>query len=810
MSGRIPLWTDDFFMGFPLFGESQGALFYLPTRLVYMLVPSVHAFSFDVLLHFAMAGWFQYFLARTLKLAPGASLLSALAFAFSGMFLSLPINFTIFRSIVWIPLIFAFLTIGARSGSLFYPLMAAVAMVFQMMGGSLQVTGITVLALIPYVIFLIVSPGQTKGVSFIPLLQFILTLILAGGLYAFQLFPTLELMQHAWRGTQADYQLATSFSFPLEHFIDVLFPTIYGKWADGSMLPIVPAAANFFPYIGLAPLLLAPVGLTSRKRGMTIMFILLALFVLLAIGRYGPVFPFVYNTVPFFDKFRAPDRFWIIGIFAGTLLAGFGLDRLLNDSENEKPSISASTAGFVGFIFLIVTGFLGAVVFLPEVKALWPTAVDPIIGMFFNPSNPPFDPGAFARWRDHLAPIFLHGFAAITLFNLALWIFNRKGRAGGLALSLILLSVADLYMMSFQVPAIRTTSKEFFTDPPRTAQVLMRDGEPNRFFNYGERLYAQEIFRFPADFNDTLWYNGAGSNDIEDYVEFREELSPNIFMHWNLQASTGFASLFLERWFNQKSQANNQLLAFVDVDRQNLQGQGIPGIDMPLEQWSDKRLLIDLMASRYVVTPVEFLPTGRFGLIYEDPDPADGRMRVYMNRKALPRAWVAMPKSVVAETEESLSRLSRGELDPTDTLILEPLPRTPLVFPQGSTGGTARVRVGATGGGAAAKGGAAVDEQVLIDVSAPAPAYLFLADTSYPGWSAEIDGVKVDRIYRAFGYFRAIEIPQGEHAVRFYYQPLSFYTGSLLSGITLITAVVLLFVQLLFFSRGRSRTQERD
>jgi len=77
ISGRLPLWTDDFFTGFPLFAESQGALFYLPTRLIYFFVPVVHAFSFDVVLHFVLAGWFQYFFARTLRLSPWASLLSA-------------------------------------------------------------------------------------------------------------------------------------------------------------------------------------------------------------------------------------------------------------------------------------------------------------------------------------------------------------------------------------------------------------------------------------------------------------------------------------------------------------------------------------------------------------------------------------------------------------------------------------------------------------------------------------------------------------------------------------------------------------
>ena len=809
-SWRLPLWTDDFFMGFPLFAESQGALFYPPTRLVYLLAPISQAFSYDVLLHFFLAGWFQYFLARTLRLAPAASLLAAIAFAFSGMFLSLPINFTIFRSIVWIPLIFALLTIGARSGSLFYPLMAAVALVFQMMGGSLQVTGITVLALIPYVIFLIVSPGKGRQASLLPLLQLILTLMLAFGLNAFQLGPTFELSLHAWRGTQAGYDLAASFSFPPIHFFDVLFPTIFGKWGDGTLLPVVPVTANFFPYIGLAPLLLTPIGLAARKRGMVIMFVLAAFFILLALGRYGPLFPIIYNTVPFFDKFRAPDRFWCVAVMAGSLLAGFGLDRLMSDIDSEKPPISTAVSGLLTFIFLLVTLFLLLTQYVPEVKALWPTVVYPIIGLFFNPSNPPFNPEIFARWRDHLALILLHGFAAITAFNLAIWLFARKDRAGALALAVIFVTVADLYMMSFQIPAIRTTGKSFFIDPPRTAQVLLRDGEPNRFFSHDERLYAQEIFKFPPEMDDTVWYNGGGSNDINDYIEFREELSPDFFMHWGLQSSNGFASLFLENWFRLKTAASEQLAGFQGIDQQTLQSQGIVGSTLPVSEWSAKPLLIDLMASRYVLTPLRFSDTDRFGLLYEDQNPEDGRMRVYMNRRALPRAWVATPGSVLAETPDSLQQLIRGEIDPTGTLILDPLPLNPRTFPQGSAGGSARIRMSVEPGRARRIPGSVVDEQVNIDVHATQPAYLFLADTFYPGWYAEIDGQKVDTIYRAFGYFRAIEIPEGDHVVRFYYHPPSFYAGAILSGIILITAILLVLVQAFLFRRPKLSSRDED
>jgi len=790
-AGRMPLWSDDFFMGFPLFAESQGALFYLPTRLVYSLVNPVRAFTYDVLLHFFMAGCFQYLFARTLRLSPAAAMLSAVAFAFSGMFLSLPINFTIFRSIVWIPLIFMFLTIGARRGSLLFPLFAALSMVFQMMGGSLQVTGITILALVPYAFFLMISPAQKKQASLLPLLQLVLTVILAAGLYAFQLLPTLELMHHAWRGTQGGYEVASAFSFPPEHFIDVIMPTFFGVWAEGSLLP-ARTAANFFPYIGLVPLLLLLPSLGVRKRGLPVMLILVVLFLMLAVGKYGLVYKAVYSTVPFFDKFRAPDRFWMIAVFAGSIMAGYGLERLVADSRSAKPKFSAGAAGLVGFIMLLLALLALGALYVPMVKTVWNGLIDSFFALFPAGMKAAIDPAVYSRWQSHLALILLHVFIVVTAFHFAVAMFAKKGRTSALAGSLVLITILDLYAISLQVPALHTTGKEYFTVPPRTAQVIARDGDPNRFYSFLKTQYAREVFNFPSGQDDTLWYNGGGSKRLDEFIQLREAMSPNIFMTWDLTSSNGFASLFLERYLNMEVDANQQLMTYLE------------GNDNHPPRWDDRPILVDLMASRYILSPLALTDTNRFSLV-----DGDGPVNVYRNHMALPRAWVARPQSVLAETPATLEQLIQGEFDPRDSLIIHPLPPQPRKFEGGAEGSASARIISASGAdGALRRGGAVIDEQVLIEVSSPQPAYLILADTQYPGWTAEIDGAPIDRIYRAFGYFRAVEIPAGEHLVRFEYNPQSFLTGQTLSAVTIVTFLLLLIVQLLFFSKTAQKKKE--
>lgn len=787
MAGRMPLWSDDFFMGFPLFAESQGALFYPPTRLVYAFIPAVRAFSHDVVLHFLLAGWFQYFFARSLKLPPWAGLITALAFAFSGMFLSLPINFTIFRSIVWIPLIFTFLTLGARRGSLVFPLLAAIAMVFQMMGGSLQVTGITVLALVFYVFFLMLSPGDGKKSTLVPGLQFILMLVLGCGLYMFQLLPTIELMIHAWRGTQGGWEVASAFSFPPEHFIDLVLPTFFGAYADGSLLP-TRLTASFFPYIGIAPLLLILPALGSKKRGIFIMFLLVAVFILLALGKFGPIYQYVYDYIPFFDKFRAPDRFWIIAVFAGTVLSGFGLDAIVAGLQDEKPVIQPGLMKLMATVLLLLALFAAGVLFAPLIREIWTAILNSALGGFIGGGRGGISTETFLRWQINLAFGLFHALAAGALFHYAIGIFGKKGRGSGLVTLVILLAVADLYFMSLNVPGMRTTTKEFFTNPPRTAQVLMRDGERARFYSNLRLTYAREIFHFDGT-QDEIWYNGGGSNDLDDYLDFREELSPNIFMHWGLNSTNGFASLFIESYFNIEGAASQQLNLFLPN----------PQIEPEQLHYWDNRMLADLTASQYVLTPFPFVESGHFTLI------DDGLIKIYRNNQAYPRAWIARPVSVLADSPESQRKFVEGEIDPRDEIILDPLPLNVRTFPEGRSGSATAV-IRPTGGlsDSRMRGGAVFDEQVLIEVSSPDPAYLILADTHYPGWKAEIDGVPVDIIYEAFTYFRAVEIPAGQHLVRFYYKPVSFATGVTLSVVTLSVSIILLIIQLLFFTKPKS------
>lgn len=82
--------------------------------------------------------------------------------------------------------------------------------------------------------------------------------------------------------------------------------------------------------------------------------------------------------------------------------------------------------------------------------------------------------------------------------------------------------------------------------------------------------------------------------------------------------------------------------------------------------------------------------------------------------------------------------------------------------------------------------------QVVINVEANASGWLVLSDVMYPGWSAFVDGQKTS-IWQANYLFRAISIEEGVHQVIFAYRPLEFYAGAVISLVSWLIALVILF-----------------
>ncbi|MBM4371651.1 MAG: hypothetical protein FJ098_08355 [Deltaproteobacteria bacterium] len=74
---------------------------------------------------------------------------------------------------------------------------------------------------------------------------------------------------------------------------------------------------------------------------------------------------------------------------------------------------------------------------------------------------------------------------------------------------------------------------------------------------------------------------------------------------------------------------------------------------------------------------------------------------------------------------------------------------------------------------------------VRVRTRSSRPGLLVYGDSWYPGWHAEVDGAEVP-VYKADLFAKAVEVPSGEHAVRFVFVPNGVTPGAWIAGGTLL------------------------
>ena len=125
----------------------------------------------------------------------------------------------------------------------------------------------------------------------------------------------------------------------------------------------------------------------------------------------------------------------------------------------------------------------------------------------------------------------------------------------------------------------------------------------------------------------------------------------------------------------------------------------------------------------------------------------------------------------VKDDREAAARLLDARFDPDREILLHDV--TDSIGPLVSGGDAAPAE-------AAPAARAAVtyedQRQLVVDADAPQDGFLLLADTYYPGWTAQVDG-RDTPLYRANLSVRGIRLPKGRHDVRFRYEPPGLARG---------------------------------
>lgn len=313
---------------------------------------------------------------------------------------------------------------------------------FQLQRAHVQIAWYTWMLMGVLGLVLLVSRHRDAKESLKKIGLFVLGCSVGIGIAAAVYLPASEYAAYSVRGVASgagaarDY--ATMWSMhPIELFT-FLVPGLFG-FGGVTYWGFMPFT-DFPHYAGIAVLLLALTGLYARRHEPFVLFLggttLLAL--LISFGSFfSPVFDLFYNFAPLFSRFRVPSMVLVVVSLNLSLLAGFGLHRMLDAPERSLrfPLKAFALTGAITIAIFMVGGGLLEDVF----RSLFPA---PPVGSFdlaFMVNK--------VRWESIRQSALLSGFIAVLVAGAA-WPGMRKHLSGtAFALVLAVLSIGDILLI---------------------------------------------------------------------------------------------------------------------------------------------------------------------------------------------------------------------------------------------------------------------------------------------------------------------------------------------------------------------------
>ncbi len=502
-SGHLPLWNPYIFCGFPLLATLQACFFY-PLTLIYYLLPFNLAFNWYIILHYFLAACFMYALLRYFRLGWYASFFGGLVFAFSGYLLSVSNMNTSLSSVIWLPLVMLMwdkLIQPSPAGDKPAPLSQRervgnmIGFVFlislMFLGGEPTILYVTLWLLFFYT--LVFAGDKLKSIA-----------VLAGaallslGLVAVQLVPFIELSRLSDRVVRTSFDLVSFRSFPPRELLTFIFPYFFGNAAQFGGYTETLLGPNYqdwliSPYLGVLPLIL----ILFAKRNKLAVFLWSAAgaALLLAFGRYTPLYRLVYSFIPGFAMIRYPVKYLFLTTFCLSFLAALGFERSLSFLGEQKERYKRPVL-ILAPVFVVLLG-------LSLIAQFFSAGIISFFSQMYSAKVPP----VFFEILGGIIKFNLQSFYNLTSFVFIFCVLLAAAYWGRiskrvLAFALIGLAAADLLAngTSVMVPA----PAQVFAAVPPNYTFLLKERGLNRFF-YTPKLADANRTIAGESFGAALW-----------------------------------------------------------------------------------------------------------------------------------------------------------------------------------------------------------------------------------------------------------------------------------------------------------------
>jgi len=724
-TGRL-LWNSLLETGKPILANPTQAALY-PLNLLFAVLPASRAISILTLIHVLAGSIGTFVLAKRLELRNDSALVSGLLFAGAGTTLSVTPYIGLAWCTMWLPWLLVFCDRIARREHTLRSVVLLSLIVFMML--TIAEPMILIAASLGVFFWLVdgcfrrestwaellrnnlLLPGLAAATAVVALSPYLIAI-------ALNLPNSVRALGFTWEGI-------TIWSLHPLRLFECLAPGVFGglgKPEGGAFWAFAMVPTKGFPYFpslyfGAPVLALLVAGIRKNTLRRTSLAMWLTVLILLALGRWGPLYPWL-EGFPGFDSARYPVKWLIPAIVPLSLLAGMGMRNSLVQRDDRSRH---------AFLFVLCFCVLTLAAIATAVQFPWFTQPLEIIAMgdhgSFSPDN-----------RDVVVIACIRGLIP-TLAAIGLYALARRHRAqpqiATLALSLLI--AADLVAANTRL--VETTDVEFFEREPVALQTIRSD--PEGFVRIRIDENSSDAFRWAA-----------GNPTLQEISEFQREILAGY-----VAARFGFPSA-LTRDTEATGPARVYLLKVL--------GETAPPREQAMVYGSAS--ITHLVTDRKIDHPVfHYLATTR--------TIAGTSVNIYRNSLAQPRVNmvpVVIPYSgddgyrrVLQDSSRDL--FARAALVDVEDLATAADGIRDLIPMSGQSPpdlvSTARIT-------------ADQGHRLTIRAETNKPAVLVISDAFLPQWSAQVNGVDTP-LLRVNYCFRGLWLDKGRHTVELSYNPWS-------------------------------------
>jgi hypothetical protein len=741
--GEWPLWNPYVYLGQPMLANPNYMAFY-PTNLFHLFLPFNYAFKLHFVIHPILASLGIYFLQRRLSLPPIACFGGAVVYAFSGVVLSFLTLYNFVPSVALLPWIGWALLNALQKRSRGSVLLFGVFLALQILSFDLFIALCDLLLLLALALIYVLQSADrardTIRILRIGLLAGLFSVCVA----AIQILPTLELVPLSVRGTGFSLGTVTQWSLHPMDLLNVIVPNLFGYpfslskrlyWGEAYHFSREGYLVSFF--VGIGAFFLVLLSSWSVRRKAQVVFAVLALLSgFLALGRFNPLWSWIYDNLPIFRTGRYPVKLALALVLALSLLAALGIEVLLTRREGQVGKWKSVPVLGIGLIGLVLGG---SILGISAYYGWHPQGVVDLTGPrvlpeLYNTKNLP------GIARQLIASLRSCGTFALIMgvVFVSSPYFKRSVVAG---LLVIFALCAEMLPQNLRLaPMMSEADVDYVSAVNRHLSELAGKGTFRVLTVESDPARLRYHLRAP---NDSIAWNS---------LFFRNAGLPFYGIMNGIQYS-----LYIPVDGLSTSESNVLFDLFIGMG-------GFKRIDV-----------LQRTNSRYIAT-LDRVDMSAARLDAEYATGSELKLNLYRLDDTLERAYFVSGVRKANSSAEALRSLLDPDFPIRDAVILE----SPGVSDREGKRGAGEAMVLEY-----------KSQSVLYETNSSMPGYLVLLDSYYPGWVCLVDGREVP-ILRANYCFRAVEAPAGRHEIEFRYRPWSFYSGLAITLLSLAAGAVAL------------------